>query len=64
MSEVIDIEKCGYFNARKVVFQNTLPESMCSPVPNTAETFTAAVLFQFSINPRQIELENISPSQI
>ena len=36
--EVIGFEECGYLNARKFLFQNTLRQSMCEWVPNTAET--------------------------
>ena len=60
ISEVIDSEKYGYLNARKLLFQNTLRESMCSRPLNTAETTTAALLLELSIDPRNIELENIS----
>ena len=42
--EVIDSEKCGYLNAQKLLFQNTLPESTCSQVLNTAERTMAALL--------------------
>ena len=58
--EVIHSEKYGYLNARKLLFQNTLRESMCSRPLNTAETTTAALLLELSIDPRNIELENIS----
>ena len=47
-----------------------MPESSCSRTPfqservhgplNTAETYTAAALSQFSINVGEIELDNIS----
>ena len=40
--EVIESKKCGYLNARILLFQNTLQESTCSRVPNTAEVSTAA----------------------
>ena len=60
--EVTDSEKCGFLNARKLLFQNTLPQSKCSGERNTAEIFLAAPLSKFSINWRQIELENISDS--
>ena len=33
--EVTDSEKCGYLNARTLVFWNTLPESISSRVANT-----------------------------
>ena len=42
--EVIDSEKCGDLNAPKLLFQNTILESKCSGVPNTAEIRTAALL--------------------
>ena len=35
--EVIDCEKCGCLNALKLLFQNTLRQSKCWSVPNTAE---------------------------
>ena len=62
--DYIGPEKCGYFNAWKLPFQNTLPESNCSRVPDTAESCTTALLSQFSINLEKIEAENISLSQI
>ena len=62
--QVIEYEKCGYLNARELLFQNTLRESMCSLVANTEQICTAALLFKFPINNRQIELKNISVSQI
>ena len=64
ISKVIVPEKCGNFNSRMPLFYNTLPESKYSRVPNTAETCTAALLSQFSINLRQIESENMFLSQI
>ena len=64
ISEVIDSEKCGYFNPRKLLFENTLPDSTCSRVPNNGETYIAALLSQFSINLGEIQLENISLSHI
>ena len=42
--EVIDSEKFGCFNARKLLFQSTLRQSKCWRVPNTAEMFLAAPL--------------------
>ena len=54
MLEVIDSEKCGYLNARKLFFSNTLPESMCSQVLNTAEMTMGALLSLISINPKHI----------
>ena len=64
ISEVIDSEKCGYLNARKLLFQNTLPESMWSRVLNTANLIMAALLSERSIDPPHIELEKISVSEI
>ena len=60
ISEVIHSEKYGYLNDRKLLFQNTLRESMCSRPLNTAETTMAALLVELSVDPRNIELENIS----
>ena len=62
--EVIKSEQCGDLNAPKILFQNILPESTCSCVPNTSEICTAPLLSKFPINDRQIELENISVNQI
>ena len=59
ISEVIDLDKCGYFNARELAFSNTLPQETCSRVPNTARTSTTTLLSQFSINLGQSYLENI-----
>ena len=64
ISEVIDSEKCGYLNARKLLFQNTLPESTWSRVLNTANLIMAALLSERSIDPPHIELEKISVSEI
>ena len=61
---VIDSEKCGRLNARKLLFQNTLGESKYSRVTNTGEICAGARLLLFSINPQQIKSENISFSQI
>ena len=62
--EVTDSKICAYLNAKKLLFQNTLRESTCSRVPNTTEICTGAPLSEFSIIPRQIELENISLNNI
>ena len=51
------------FNTRKLLFYNTLPESKSSRVSNTAETSTALLVSQLSMNLQQIEFKNISPSQ-
>ena len=64
ISEIIDCEKYGYLNARKLLFQNTLRESTCSRVLNTADTSMVALSSELSIYPRDIELENISVSKI
>ena len=63
-SQVIDSEKYGYLNARKLLLQNTLPESTCSRVLNTAGTTMAALLSELSMDSRHIELENISVIEI
>ena len=57
ISELIDSEKCGYLNAWKVLFSDTVRESTCSRVLNTAEITMPALLSYISINPRYIELE-------
>ena len=62
--EVIEAEKCSYFNTRKIHFLNSFKQSTCSEDGNTDGTCTGALLSQFSINPGNIELENISLSQI
>ena len=62
--EVVNSEECGYLNAWKLQFQNTLRKSMCSRVPNIAETFTAALLSWFSNNFRATKFEKISHSHI
>ena len=64
ISEVSDSEKCGSLNARKLLFQNTLRESTCSPVLNSADTTLATFLLKISIDPTHIELEKISVSEI
>ena len=64
ISENSDLEKCGYFNTGKPLFQKNLRKSKFSWAPNTSETFTAALFSQFSINLGQSELEKISLSQI
>ena len=62
--EVIDPDKCSYFNAQKFQVYKTLEESTCSGVTNTAETNTAALSSQFSRNVGEIEYDNISLSYI
>ena len=42
-SQVIDSEKCGYLNAWKLLFRNTLPESTHLQVLNTAEIAMVAL---------------------
>ena len=42
--EVIESEKCGDFNAQKLLFQNTFPEPTSSGVPKTVEIGTAELL--------------------
>ena len=63
-SKVIDSEKCGYLNARKLFFPDTLQESTCSRVANTVQITMAAFLCYISINPRYIALEKISLSEM
>ena len=62
--EVIECRKCGDFNDRKFLFYNIVWESTCFRVQNTVEIDTAALLFQFFINNKQIQLKKISVSQI
>ena len=64
ISEVTDSEKYGYLNGPKLVFQNTLRESTCSRVLNTADTTTTALLSRLSIDPTQMELGEIHVSEI
>ena len=63
-SEVIDSESCGCFNTQNLLFQNTLRESTCSWVLNTADTIMATPLTELSIDAKQIELKNISVGEI
>ena len=42
--EVTDSEKFAYLNAKKLFFQNTLLESTCSRILNTAQNCAASVL--------------------
>ena len=44
ISEVIDSEKCSYFNGIKQLFQNTPRQWTYSPLPNTAQICIAALL--------------------
>ena len=64
ISEFSDSEKCGYLNARKVLFQNTFPESTCSLVLNTPDKTMEVLLRELSIDPTYIDLENVSVSEI
>ena len=64
ISEVSASEKCGYWNARKLLFQNTLQKSTCSRVLNTAETNMEALLLELSIDATHIELDKISVKEI
>ena len=52
------------FECQKQLFPNTLCESTCLRVSNTAQIIMTAFLSTFLINPRQIELENMSLDQI
>ena len=53
--EFIDSEKRAYLNGKKLMFQNTLPQSTCSRVPHTAKICAASVLSEISITLRQVE---------
>ena len=64
IGEIIDSKRRCYLNVKKVLFQNTLQQSTCCKVPNTAEICTAPLLSYSLIIPRIIELENASLSQI
>ena len=64
ISEVRDSKKCGYFNDRKLVFQNTLRESTCSGVLNTTDKTMEALLSILVVHPTHIELEKVSVSEI
>ena len=63
-SELIVSKECGYLNALKLLFQNTLREWTCSRVLNTAEMTMGLLLSYISINPRHRKSENISLRQI
>ena len=60
ITEVSDSGECGYLNARKLLFQNTVREPTCSRLLNTADTNMEALLLELSIDSTQIELEKIS----
>ena len=47
--ETIHSKICGYLNGRKLLFQNTLPESMRSRAPSTDEICTATLFPNFPI---------------
>ena len=64
ISEVSDFKKCGYFYDRKLLFQNTLRESTCSGVLNTADTTMEKLLSILAIDPTHIELEKVFVSEI
>ena len=64
ISEVSDSEKCGYLNARKLLFQNTLRESTYPRVLNTADTTMEALLPELTFDPTHIELREVSLSEI
>ena len=64
ISEVNDSRKCGYLNARKLLFQNTFRESTCSRALNTGDTTMAALLLKLSIDPTHIEVKIISLCEI
>ena len=49
---------------KRSCFRTTFQESKCWRFPSTAQICTESFLSQFSILPRQIELENISVNQI
>ena len=58
--EVIDSGKCGYMNARKLRFQNTLRESTSSRLSNTDELCMAELLSWFYINVKKKSSNNAS----
>ena len=64
ISVVSDSEKCGYLNAGKPLFQNTLRESSCLQVLNTAGMTMEALLSKLSIDPTHIQLEKVSVGEI
>ena len=51
--EVIESEECGYLNATKLLFQNSVRESTCKRLRNTDELFMVAVLCKVYINPKK-----------
>ena len=64
ISEVIHSDKYGYLNGHKLLFQNILRGSTSSRVLDTADTTMAALISELSFDPRHIECENISFSEI
>ena len=62
--EVSDPGKCGSWNAWKLLFQNTVRESTCSWILNTAHMTMAALFLELFTDPTHIELEKISVSKI
>ena len=64
ISEVLDSEKFSYLNVKKQLLHNNLRQWAHSRVPNTAQIYMAALLSYFSINPRQIESENMPVNEI
>ena len=64
ISQVSVSEKCGYLNARKLLFQNTLRESTCSRVLKTGDTTVKAVFSKLSIGTTDIELMKVCASEI
>ena len=50
ISEVIDYQKCGYLNARKFLFYNTLQESTCSRVLTLSKSTWCDFYSKFPLN--------------
>ena len=59
ISEIIESEESGYLNVYKVLLENTIRESTCWRVRNTAEISTAPLLTYFPTNSSLIELEKV-----
>ena len=64
ITQISDSGKCCYLDAGKLLFQNTLRESTCSRVLNTADRNMEALLLELSIDPTHTELEKIAVSEI
>ena len=64
ISEVSDFGKCCYLYARNLLFQNTLLESTWSRVLNNADTTMGELWLELSLDPTDIELEEISVREI